>query len=105
MNRYNNLKTVAYALQAIGLATLTIFLLLLASSPDIRFVFIGLVSFIVWYAAGGALLILIDIAVSVRASAVIAMEQEDRRKAKVKPSSNGKPATLRRIDPEKRKQA
>lgn len=105
MNKYTDLKVVAYIFQAMGLVTLVLFLLLLASAPDVRFVILGLISFITWYAIGGALLVLIDIAKSVRASAVVAIEQEDRRKVKAKLGADGKSLGLRRINPEKRRGA
>lgn len=104
MNKHTDLKVVAYAFQALGVIALLIALWYTALTQSIFFMIYGLISFIWLYAIGGALLILIDIAKSVRVSAVVAVEQEQNDRRKAKPKAD-KSLGLKHANPEKRRTA
>lgn len=103
MSKYTDLNVAANLFKIVGVFIFAISILYAVSTESIFFMIAGLIGFVWWYAIGGALLVLIDIAKSVRASAVVAIEQEERSKAK--PSSNGKPLGLQRVNRKKRREA
>ena len=122
MTKHTDIKAVAYVFQVLGIITLVIALLYTVATQSIFFMIYGLIGFAWLYAIGGALLVLIDIAKSVRASAVVAIEQEDRREAdkrvKSRPNINdrllekqrakartNKRSGLQKLSPEKRMNA
>ncbi len=77
-----------------------------ALAQDIMFAICGLfVSFVWMEDICKALLALADIAQSVRASAVIAVEQDERLKAKAKAGRNGKSLGLQRVRPKQKRSA
>ncbi len=106
MNKHTDLKVAAYVFQALGLITFLISFWYTALTHSGFFLIYGVIGFAWLYAIGGALLVLIDIAKSVRASAMVAIEhEEERRKTKAKLVSNGKPLGLQRVNAKKRKHA
>ena len=105
MNKYTDLKVVAYAFQGLGVTALILSFIPAVLNDSILIALYGVVSFVWMYATGGALLILIDISKSVRASAVVAIEREDQRKEEVKPGSNGRSLGLKRVSPKKKRSA
>ena len=123
MNKHTDLKIAAYVFQALGIIALLIALWYTALTQSMFFLIYGAIGFVWMYAIGGALLVLIDIAKSVRASAVVAIEEEAQRKikqsklqhgarctcnlapVKARPGVNDKPLGLQRVNPKKRKHA
>lgn len=101
MNKYNNLKISANIIRALAVIIFAIDLLAAFILQGIDILFIGFIGAVLLFGWGEALLALVDIAQSVRVSAVIAHEQDERRKAKV--ASNGKSLGLQHVNPEKRR--
>ncbi|KKM84631.1 hypothetical protein LCGC14_1297220 [marine sediment metagenome] len=99
MKRYNDLKHCANIFKVLGLLSVVINLLASAVAQDLTFAVVGLISLLWLYAWGAALLTLGDIAYAVRASASLALEQDEARKARA--SKNGKSLNLKHVKREK----